>query len=54
MLGLGDLGIERGEPAETVEEIVDAEARKSGEIVEDDGTVGVERIMAVLQAAKVV
>ena len=54
VLGLGDLGIERGEPAETVEEIVDAEARKSGEIVEDDGTVGVERIMAVLQAAKVV
>jgi len=53
VLDLAALGIERGEPAETVEEIVDAEARKAGEIVEDDGTVGVERIMAVLQAAKV-
>ncbi len=52
VLGLGDLGIERGEPAETVEEMVDAEARQAGEIVEDDGTVGVEKIIAVLQAAK--
>ena len=52
-LGLGDLGVDRGEPAETVEDIVDAETRKAGEIVEDDGNVGVEKIMAVLQAAKV-
>jgi electron transfer flavoprotein beta subunit len=53
VLGVGDLGVDRGEPAETVEGIVDAETRKAGEIVEDDGSVGVEKIMAVLQAAKV-
>ncbi len=52
VLGLADLGIDRGEPAETVEEVVDAESRQAGEIVEDDGTVGVEKIIAVLQAAK--
>ena len=54
VVGLAELNIERGEPAETIEDIVDAEARKSGEIVEDDGSVGVEKIMAVLQAAKVI
>lgn len=54
LVAFGDLGIERGEPAETVEGIVDAEARKAGEVVEDDGSVGVEKIMAVLQAAKVI
>ncbi len=53
-LGLGDLGVERGEPVETVLGVVDAETRKAGEIVEDDGPAGVEKIMAVLQAAKVV
>src|SRR5262245_12545233 len=53
VLGLDDLGIEPGQRAETVVEVADAESRKAGEIVEDDGTVGVERIMAVLQAAKV-
>jgi electron transfer flavoprotein beta subunit len=53
VVGLADLGIERGEPGETIEEIVDAEAREAGEIVEDDGSVGVEKIIAVLQAAKV-
>ena len=53
-VGLGDLGIERGEPAETVLAINDAETRKAGEVVEDDGSVGVEKIMAVLVAAKVV
>jgi electron transfer flavoprotein beta subunit len=53
VLGLADLGVERGQPAETVLDITDAEARQAGEIVEDDGTVGVEKIMAVLQAAKV-
>ena len=50
----GDLGVERGEPAETVEGIVDAEARAAGEVVEDDGTIGVEKIIGVLQAAKVI
>ena len=53
VLGLGDLGIDRGQPAETVEGIADAEARQAGEIVEDDGSVGVEKIVAVLQSAKV-
>jgi electron transfer flavoprotein beta subunit len=54
VLSLADLGVERGQPAEVVESIEDAATRQAGEIVEDDGTVGVERIMAVLQAAKVV
>jgi len=53
-LTLADLGIEQGRPTETVEGIADAESRKAGEVVEDDGSVGVEKIMAVLQAAKVV
>jgi electron transfer flavoprotein beta subunit len=54
VLSLADLGVERGQPAEVVESIEDAASRQAGEIVEDDGTVGVEKIMAVLQAAKVV
>jgi electron transfer flavoprotein beta subunit len=54
VLSLADLGIERGQPTESVESIEDATSRQAGEIVDDDGTVGVERIMAVLQAAKVV
>jgi electron transfer flavoprotein beta subunit len=54
VLSLADLSIERGQPAETVESVEDAPTREAGEIVEDDGTVGVEKIMAVLQAAKVV
>jgi electron transfer flavoprotein beta subunit len=53
-LTLAELALERGEDTETVEGIEDAPARQSGEVVEDDGTVGVERIMAVLAAAKVV
>ncbi|HEY4866607.1 MAG TPA: electron transfer flavoprotein subunit beta/FixA family protein [Candidatus Dormibacteraeota bacterium] len=53
VLKLGDLGIDRGQPAETVESIAEADAREAGEIVEDDGSVGVDRIMAVLQSAKV-
>jgi len=52
-LTVAELGIEQGRPTETVEGIADAEARKAGEVVEDDGSVGVEKIMAVLQAAKV-
>jgi electron transfer flavoprotein beta subunit len=54
VVGAGDLGIERGEPAETIDGIVDAETRAAGEVVEDDGTIGVEKIMGVLQAAKVI
>ena len=53
VLTIADLGVERGEPAETVESIADAEARQAGEVVEDDGRVGVERILSVLQAAKI-
>jgi electron transfer flavoprotein beta subunit len=53
VLKLGDLGIDRAQPAETVESIAEADAREAGEIVEDDGSVGVDRIMAVLQSAKV-
>ncbi len=52
-VGLGDLGIERGEPAETIEGVADAEARKAGAVIEDDGH-AVERIMQVLAQAKVV
>jgi electron transfer flavoprotein beta subunit len=53
-VSFADLGIEKGEPAETVLSVADAETRKAGEIVEDDGSVGIEKIMAALQAAKVV
>jgi len=53
-LGLSDLGIEKGEPVETVLAVNDAEQRQAGEVVEDDGTVGVEKIMAILATAKVV
>ena len=52
-VGLGDLGIERGELAETIEGVADAEARKAGAVIEDDGH-AVERIMQVLAQAKVV
>jgi electron transfer flavoprotein beta subunit len=52
-VGLGDLGIERGEPGETIEGVADAESRKAGAVIEDDGH-AVERIMQVLAQAKVV
>jgi electron transfer flavoprotein beta subunit len=53
VVGAADLGVEPGTPAETVEGIADAESRAAGEVVEDDGTIGVEKIMGVLSAAKV-
>jgi electron transfer flavoprotein alpha/beta subunit len=53
-LTLADLGVDRGQPAETVVGLADAETRSAGEIVEDDGSSGVDRIMAVLAAARVV
>ena len=34
--------------------MTDAEERAAGEVVEDDGTSGVEKILEVLQAARVV
>lgn len=53
-LTLADLGVEPGARAETVLSVADAESRQAGEVVEDDGSTGVEKIMAVLQSAKVV
>jgi electron transfer flavoprotein beta subunit len=52
-IGLGDLGIEVGEPAETIQGFADAEIRKAGAVIEFDGA-AVERIMQVLAEAKVV
>lgn len=52
-VGIGDLGIERGESVETIEGIAQAEARKAGAVIEDDGT-AVVRIMQLLTEAKVV
>ena len=51
-LALSDLGIEKGEPAETIESVADAESRKAGQVIEDDGS-AVEKIVAVLAEAKV-
>jgi electron transfer flavoprotein beta subunit len=51
-IGLGDLGIERGEAAETIEGLTQAEARKAGVVIQDDGT-AVDRIIQVLTEAKV-
>jgi electron transfer flavoprotein beta subunit len=52
-VGIGELGIDRGEVAETIEGLSDAETRKSGVVIEFDGT-AVDRIMQVLVEAKVV
>ena len=52
-VGLAELGIEPGERAESIEGLTDAETRKAGEVVQDDGT-AVERIMRVLVEAKVI
>ena len=51
-IGLGDLGIERGETAEKIEGVTQAEARKAGAVIQDDGT-AVDRIIQVLVDAKV-
>lgn len=53
LVGLSDLGIERSESAETIEDVTDAETRKAGAVIEDDGT-AVDRIMQLLVEAKVV
>jgi electron transfer flavoprotein alpha/beta subunit len=52
-LGLSDLGVTRGTPAEEVLDVTDAEQRKAGEVIEDDGS-AVEKIVALLVKAKVV
>ena len=51
-IGLGDLGIARSEAVETIEGLTQAEARKAGAIIQDDGT-AVDRIIQVLTEAKV-
>lgn len=51
-VAFGDLGVEKGEPAEIIEGVADAEARKAGEVIEYDGT-AVDKIVAVLAQAKV-
>ena len=51
-VALSDLGVEKGEPAETIEGVTDAESRKAGEVIQDDGT-AVDRIVQVLASAKV-
>jgi electron transfer flavoprotein beta subunit len=50
---LADLGIDRGSDSETIEGIADAEARKAGAIIEDDGS-AVDQIVKVLADAKVI
>jgi electron transfer flavoprotein alpha/beta subunit len=52
-VGLSDLGVTRGTPAEEVLDVVDAEQRQAGEVVEDDGT-AVEKIIALLVKVKAV
>jgi electron transfer flavoprotein beta subunit len=53
LVGLGDLGLSRGTPAETIEGIAEAETRKAGVVIEDDGT-AVDRILQILTEAKVI
>jgi len=52
-LTLSDLGVDRGTDTETIEGIADAETRKAGAIIEDDGT-AVDQIVKVLADAKVI
>src|SRR5947199_3273168 len=51
-LAVADLGVDRGTDAETIEGIADAESRKAGSIIEDDGT-AVDQIVKVLADAQV-
>ena len=53
LVSLGDLGIEKGQSAETIEGVTEAETRKAGAVIEDDGS-AVDRIMQVLVEAKAV
>lgn len=50
-VALADLGLEPGSRAEEVTSVQDAEARKAGEVIEDDGG-AVDKIVAFLQTAK--
>ena len=50
-VGLSDLGVERGTPVEQITGVQEAEARKAGEVIEDDGS-AVDKIVAFLQESK--
>jgi electron transfer flavoprotein alpha/beta subunit len=50
-VGLGDLGVEKSDPTETIEGVAGAETRKAGQVIEDDGT-AVDKIVQVLAEAK--
>lgn len=52
-VSLQDLGVDGGSPAETIESVASAEARKAGSVIEDDGT-AVDQIVKVLAEAKVI
>jgi electron transfer flavoprotein beta subunit len=52
-VGLGDLGVTPGTAAEEVLDVVDAEQRQAGEVIEDDGT-AVDKIVALLVKVKAV
>jgi electron transfer flavoprotein beta subunit len=51
-VAFGDLGVEKGAPAETIEGVADAESRKAGQVIQDDGS-AVDRIVQALADAKV-
>lgn len=52
-VGLADLGVTPGTPAEEFLDVVDAEQRQAGEVIVDDGT-AVEKIIALLVKVKAV
>jgi electron transfer flavoprotein beta subunit len=52
-VGLAELSVDKGQPAEVVLDVKDAQARQAGEVVEDDGS-AVDKIVQVLQTAKVI
>ena len=52
-VGLAELSMDKGQPAEVVLDVKDAQARQAGEVVEDDGS-AVDKIVQVLQTAKVI
>ena len=52
-VALADLGVTRGKPSEEVLDVVDAEQRQAGEVIEDDGS-AVDKIVALLVKVKAV
>ena len=52
-VGLGDLGVSPGTPAEELVGVAEAEQRQAGEVFEDDGT-AVDKIVALLVKVKAV